>query len=117
MINGLELNKFSELHGILVTLRSAELESPVICAFVSLSPSFYKLLAFSIFLSRTTGPSTELMGEDMIEVCSNKGEHPFPSGDNRNIVKLHHQFVKIFFRTTPGPILTKFSQTILGYIY
>lgn len=63
MINGLELNKFSELHGILVTLRSAELESPVICAFVSLSPSFYKLLAFSIFLSRTTGPSTELMGE------------------------------------------------------
>ena len=41
-----------------------------------------------------------------IRICSMKGFRSFPRGDNYEIVKIHWQFSKIFFRTS-RPIATK----------
>jgi hypothetical protein len=35
-----------------------------------------------------------------IQVCSKEGDSPFPRGDNSKIIKIHLQFLKIFFSRT-----------------
>ena len=42
-----------------------------------------------------------------IQVCSNEGPRPFQRGDNRELIKINWQLLKIFFSRTTGPILTK----------
>ena len=91
------------------------ISSPELKAQVSFSDHIFvcKLHIF-IFFSRTTGPiSTKVdtkhpwvMG---IQVCSNEGLHPFPWGENYEIVKIHWTIWKIFSRTT-GPTSTKFGK-------
>ena len=39
-----------------------------------------------------------------IEVCSNEGSHPFPRGDNYEIVKIHIEIKKISSPETTEPI-------------
>jgi hypothetical protein len=38
-----------------------------------------------------------------IQICSNEGDNPFPSGDNSERVKIHRKFLKIFFSRTSRP--------------
>ena len=42
-----------------------------------------------------------------IQVSSNEGPHPSQRGDNRELIKVNWQLLKIFFSRTTGPILTK----------
>jgi hypothetical protein len=35
-----------------------------------------------------------------IQICSNEGDSPFLRGDNRERVKIHRKFLKIFSRTS-----------------
>ena len=44
-----------------------------------------------------------------IQICSNEGPHPSQRGDNRELIKVNWQLLKIFFSRTTGPILTKLS--------
>jgi hypothetical protein len=58
-----------------------------------------------IFFSRTTGPILTRLGTNYswakrIQICSNKGNSPFPRGDNSERVKIHTQILKIFSRTS-----------------
>ena len=45
----------------------------------------------------------------MISICSNKRPHPFPRGDDSEIVKISYQHLRIFFSRTTGLISTKFG--------
>ena len=61
-----------------------------------------------IFFSRTTGPILNRLGTNHpwvegIQVCSNEGYSPSPRGDNSERVKMHRQFLKIFFSRTSRP--------------
>jgi hypothetical protein len=67
-----------------------------------------------IFFSRTTEPSLTRLGtnypwekEKGIQVCSNEGDCPSPRGDNSKRVKIHRNFLKIFFHRTTEPSLTR----------
>jgi hypothetical protein len=64
-----------------------------------------------IFFSRTTGPiltrlSTNYPSRERISVSLKKGDSPSPRGDNSKRVKIHREFLKIFFsrRTRPKSI-------------
>ena len=70
------------------------------------------LTNLKIVFSRTTGListkfSTKHPWVKGIQVCSNEGPHPFPRGDNCEIVKIHWQYLKIFFSRTTEPFSTK----------
>ena len=65
-----------------------------------------------IFFSRTTKPISTKLGTKHswvkgIQVWSNEGPRPFPRGDNCEIVKIHWQYLKIFFSRTTEPFSTK----------
>ena len=49
-----------------------------------------------------------------IPLCSNKRPHPFPTGDNDEIEKIHWRNLKVSFPRTAGPKSTKMAQRILG---
>ena len=42
-----------------------------------------------------------------IQVCSNEGPRPFPTGDNYEIAEIHRRNLKFFFSRTTGPISNK----------
>ena len=58
-------------------------------------------------LLQTTGPTDQTwhkasLGEGNSHLS--KGPHPFPWGDNSDVMKMHWQLSKIFFRTTEPPL-------------
>ena len=65
-----------------------------------------------IFFSRTTGPISTKLGTKYpwikgIQVGSNEGPRPSQRGDNRELIKINWQLLKIFFCRITGPISTK----------
>ena len=65
-----------------------------------------------ILFSRTIEPITIKLGTKhpwvkWIQVCSKEGPHPFPRGDNYEIVKIHYRNLKILVSKTTGSISTK----------
>jgi hypothetical protein len=79
-----------------------------------LRPSVCASVSFYIFdfFSRTTGPILSRLGTNHpwrkgIHVSSNEGNSPSLRGDNSGRVKMHWQFLKIFFSRTSRPNLVK----------
>jgi hypothetical protein len=61
-----------------------------------------------ILFSRTTGPILTRLGtnnpwRERIQVSLKEGENSFLRGDNSERVKIHRQFLKIFFSRTSWP--------------
>jgi hypothetical protein len=66
------------------------------------------------FFSRTTAPILTRLGtnhswREKIQVCSKEGDSPSPRGDNSERVKIHWNFLKIFFFRTCRPNSIKLS--------
>jgi hypothetical protein len=64
--------------------------------------------SFKIFFSRTTGPILTRLGtnhpwRERIQVPLKVRDRPSPRGDNRERVKIHRIFFKIFFSRTSQP--------------
>jgi hypothetical protein len=81
---------------------------PSVCPSVLLSVNFY---IFNFF-SRTTAPILTKLGTNHpwgegILNCSDEGDCPSPRGDNHKRVKIHWNFLKIFFSRTSRPISIK----------
>jgi hypothetical protein len=77
---------------------------PSVCPSVCTSVNFY----IFDFFSRTVGPILTRLNTNHpwvkgIQVCSKEGDIPSPRGDNRERVKLHSKFLKIFFFRTNRP--------------
>jgi hypothetical protein len=68
-----------------------------------------------IFFSRTTGPiltrlRTNHPWWEGIQVCTHEGDCPSPRGDNSKRVKIHRNFLKIFFSRTSRPTSIKLGR-------
>ena len=50
-----------------------------------------------------------------IQVWTNEGPHPFPRGDNYQIVIIHWQNLKIFISRTTWPFQPNLAQSIFGW--
>ena len=52
-----------------------------------------------------------------VQVCSNEGQRPFPSGDNYDIAKIHKQnFKKSSPQEPQGQFPLNFGQSILRFV-
>jgi hypothetical protein len=79
---------------------------------LSLVLYIYKGRKFKILFSRNSWPKSIKLGANYpwvkgIQVRSNKGPGPLQKGDNHKNVKMGWGNLKIFSRTTSGPILTR----------
>ena len=73
-----------------------------ICLLPLLS-SYYKLFIFSSYSQEPLGQFQLTWNKASygIQVCSNKGPHPFPRGDNNGKVKIKWQYSEIFRNSGP----------------
>ena len=85
---------------------------PVICL---------KTFHIFIFFSRITRPISTKLGTKHpwvkgIQVCTNKGPHLFPRGDNYEISKIHCRLLKSYSPEPLGQFQPNFAQSILGWM-
>jgi hypothetical protein len=80
---------------------------------LSVGTSVFKILHFRHLLQNHWQILTKLgtnhpWGEGILN-CSNKGDCPFPRGDNHKRVKIHGKVLKIFLSRTSRPISIKLN--------